>query len=160
MLNTNNLSNLQEVQDEGYEFRCNKCQKLLGMHYPQPARLEVKCGRCGEINSLLEDELRQVYLTTAKGVIIYVNEQVETVTGYTAKEVLGKTPAVWGRQMPQGFYKDLWQNILIDKKAVAVPMTNRRKDGVLYEAISRISPILNDAGEVQFFLGIQTVMSK
>ncbi|MBL8029942.1 MAG: PAS domain S-box protein [Candidatus Doudnabacteria bacterium] len=143
-----------------YEFRCKSCNKLLGKQHGENAKIEIKCLRCGTINSVLEDGGSQVFLTDCNGVILYINPQVEAVTGYTQNEVVGKTPAIWGRQMPEEFYKRLWKSILEEKKAVVFQVLNKKKNGELYDASIRISPILGDEGEVKYFLGIQTVIPK
>ncbi len=145
-----------EKEDFWQEYRCNLCSKLLGKHYFHKASLEIKCERCGKLNSIFEDNERQIFITDNRGIILYVNSQVEKVSGYPIQEVLGKTPAIWGKQMPAIFYKKLWKAILLDKRAIVEKVTNRKKNGELYEAIIRISPILNDQGDVQFFLGVQT----
>lgn len=140
------------------ELRCKKCNKLIGKHHVHSAALEIKCVRCGHINSILEENDRQVFLTDHNGKIIYINSLVKEITGYSAPEVLGKTPAVWGGQMPETFYKKLWRTILKEKKATSFKVVNKKKNGELYNALVRISPILNAEGEVELFLGIQTLL--
>lgn len=140
------------------DLRCTQCAKLLGKHSTESADLLIKCTRCGHINSLLNDGPQAMFLTDNAGVILYASKQIERLTGFTAEEVLGHTPAVWGKQMPPEFYKQLWDDILVQKKATSVVVTNRKKDGTLYEARVRISPILDTAGNVAHFLGIQSAV--
>lgn len=147
-----------ETTSSWYELRCKKCKKLIGKHHAHSAALEIKCVRCGNINSILEETHRQIFLTDQNGKIIYINSLVKEITGYTASEVLGKTPSVWGGQMPKEFYKKLWHKILKEKKATTFKITNKRKNGELYDALVRISPILSAEGEVELFLGIQTLI--
>ncbi|MBL8031056.1 MAG: PAS domain S-box protein [Candidatus Doudnabacteria bacterium] len=142
-----------------YELRCRNCSKLLGKHALETATIEIKCTRCGTINSILDGKDTLIYITSAEGNIIYANEQLEAITGYTLVDVLGKTPAIWGKQMPEEFYQSFWKTILVQKKATVVHLTNKRKDGTLYECTSRVSPILDERGEVQYFLGIQTIIN-
>jgi PAS domain S-box-containing protein len=151
-------ANVHAQDSPDYELRCRSCSKLLGKHALETATIEIKCTRCGTINSILDGKDTLIFITSATGHIMYTNEQLEAITGYTLADVLGKTPAIWGRQMPDAFYKDFWQTILIQKKATIVHLTNRKKDGTLYECTSRISPILDEQGEVQYFLGIQTII--
>ena len=158
MANDTNISLPSEQLEIWNEFRCLECHKLLGKQDPHTATIEIKCLRCGKLNTILEDNNRQIFLTDAKGKILYVNDQVINVTGYTAEEVIGKTPAIWGKQMPESFYQELWDNILNKKKSVVVRVTNRKKNGKLYKAMNRISPILNEDGNVLYFLSIQTLI--
>jgi PAS domain S-box-containing protein len=162
VLNTHDVSELYE--DVSIEVklkkhhRCHTCNKLLAIENFILPSFDIKCARCGEVNSILKDVERQVLITDEVGTILYVNREVEKVTGYSAKEILGSRPSLWGKQMSPAFYKDLWDQILVQKKAVAVEMTNRNKNGNLYKVVLRISPILNDKSEVEFFLGIETVL--
>ncbi len=139
------------------ELRCETCKKLLGIDNVVIPSFEIKCVRCNSINSVLTDAERQIIVTDREGTILYINAQVEKVTGYTAEEILGQKPSLWGSQMDPSFYKKLWNDILTQKKAVAVTLQNKHKDGNVYPVVLRISPILNTEGEVEFFLGIETL---
>lgn len=139
------------------EFRCFSCDKLLAKGGVISGGLNIKCIRCGNVNYIFDDADEFIFFTDAKGTIVYASDNCKTLTGYDAGEVLGKTPAIWGRQMPGDFYKDLWHQILEEKKAITTHVTNRRKDGTLFQALVRISPILDEHGDVHVFLGRQKV---
>ncbi len=143
---------------EKTEIRCKFCNKLLALDDHAALKLELKCLRCGNINSIFNKGDFLLFITDAMGRIVFINQNVKKFTGYTSKEVMGKTPAIWGKQMPEKFYKDLWNNILTHKKAVSVTLTNRKKNGELYKVHESISPILNKNGEVDFFLAIQNLI--
>lgn len=99
-----------------------------------------------------------IVITDPDGFILYANQAVTTLTGYSNREVIGKkagSPDLWGGQMEGSFYKTLWQTIKIDKKVFSGEITNRRKNGQKYIALASISPILNKDGEVVFFVGIE-----
>ena len=138
------------------EYRCSKCHKLLAKGAWEVATLEIKCNRCGKINSFFDEESDQVVITDIDGVILYVNQSLLNLTGYSLGETVGKTPALWGKQMPRKFYEDLWQKIKKDKQLAVVKLTNKKKNGELYQAVLRISPILDVNGDPKFFLGIET----
>jgi PAS domain S-box-containing protein len=143
-----------------FDFCCKSCAKVLGKFDIENSHFDLRCHRCGKINSILYFTDQQIYLTDSTGKILFTNEQVEQVTGYSASEVIGKTPAIWGGQMAHSFYKKLWEDIFKSKKPIVVSVTNRRKNGQTYKAYSQISPILNEKGKVSHFLGIQTVVDK
>ncbi len=96
-----------------------------------------------------------VVITDANGVVLYANEAAARTTGYPVKEMIGSKPSLWGRQMPPAFYKALWQTILVEKKNAVGEVTNRRKDGERYIAAYNISPILDERGEVAFFVALE-----
>lgn len=142
------------------EYRCTKCSKLLAKGHWDVATLEIKCNRCGELNSFFDKETDQIVITDENGTILYVNSALLKLTGYSLKEVIGKTPALWGNQMPKKFYEDMWNKIKKRKRVVKVKLINKKKNGRKYEAVLRISPILDVHGEPKFFLGIETKLSQ
>lgn len=140
-------------QSTAKEFRCIKCNKLLGVE--NTGGFEVKCLRCGTLNIHLEGLDEQVIITDPDGKILYTNGALERMTGYTAEEAIGQRPSLWGRQMPPEFYRELWQAIKVEKRSVHVTLKNKRKDGTTYLAELRISPILDAGGEILFFVGCE-----
>lgn len=141
------------------EFRCEKCGKLLLKH-AHGGDFEIKCNRCGTLNRMFEQMSEQVIITDAKGIILYVNKEVERITGYGAAEVIGKTPAIWGGQMSDEFYQKMWKVLLEDKQGVQVKLTNHKKDGQPYNALLRVSPVLDMQGDVKFLVGFESVIKK
>lgn len=139
-----------------YELRCLSCDKLLAKEGKSNGRLEIKCRRCGTLNSVMEEMEEQVIVTDAEGKILYVNSSLEKITGYSIKEVIGKTPGVWGGLMSDKFYEQMWKVIKDDKRALSTTVTNKRKDGKTYKALLKISPITNGEDEVIMFVGIET----
>ena len=102
----------------------------------------------------------QVVITNPDGIIVYVNEVVEENTGYKRSEVIGKKPSLWGGQMPKNFYETMWKKISVEKKSIRVLVTNKHKNGKLYDALLHISPILDTEGKIQMYVGIETLLSK
>lgn len=96
-----------------------------------------------------------VIITDPDGYILYANHTAELFTGYTREEMMGQTPALWGKQMSKEFYETLWRTIKTEKNSYAGEMTNKRKDGTKYLSTLRIAPILDDKGEIQFFVGVE-----
>ena len=102
-----------------------------------------------------------VVMTDGRGYILYANKAVEASTGYTIKEVIGKRPGdLWGGAMAVEFYKKMWHTIAVEKKPFIGEVQNKRKDDVLFWQELHISPILNQNGEVQFFIAIEPNITK
>lgn len=93
-------------------------------------------------------------ITDPDGYILYANAAAVSLTGFSLEEMKGKTPSLWGRQMPHEFYVDMWHCIKTEKKPFSGEITNKKKDGTLYIASARIVPIVND-GEVSFFVATE-----
>ncbi|MBN1332076.1 PAS domain S-box protein [Candidatus Dojkabacteria bacterium] len=95
-----------------------------------------------------------IIITDPDGIILYANQAVEKITGYTRNEILGKTPALWGKQMSKKFYKKFWTHIKDKKLAFNGEIVNRRKTGEKYIAEAHISPII-EKDAVKAFVGIE-----
>ena len=88
--------------------------------------------------------------------ILYANKAVENNTGFPLSEVIGKNPAdLWGGNMPKEFYEKMWHTIKEEKKPFVGEVQNKRKDGTLYWQEIHVSPVLNEQGDVKFFIGIE-----
>lgn len=103
----------------------------------------------------------QIVITDSDGIVLYANPVFEVITGYTVKEILGtKGGVMWGRLMDKKFYEDMWKTIKIDKKVFSGELTNHRKDGREYDAVTTIAPILDDNDDVKFFVAIERDVTK
>lgn len=101
-----------------------------------------------------------IILTDPDGVIVFANKAAEKMTGFSFAEMKGQTPALWGKQMPQSFYSELWHTIKVRKKPFVGVITNRRKNGQQYFAQSRITPIKKRSGELIGFIGTEEDVTK
>ncbi len=102
-----------------------------------------------------------IVISDPNGIVVYANQAVEHVTGYTASEAFGKKAGkLWSSPMPPEYYKNMWHIIKEEKQTFQGEIINRRKSGEEYTAHLTISPILDDTGEVVFFLGIERDISK
>lgn len=150
----------QKIEDAGSHIRCTKCSKLLLKKLPSDL-FEVKCLRCGKLNVIFEQVTNQVVITDLNGRILYINKAVERQTGYSSKEAIGKKPSdLWGKQMPQDFYKKMWQAIKGDKKTFQTTLVNKKKNGQLYKAKLAISPILDTNGDIIFYIATEILLKK
>ncbi len=96
-----------------------------------------------------------IIITDKEGTILFANKAVEKITGYPLKEVLGNNPSLWGKVMEKEVYQKMWYRIKDQKKPYFGEFKNRKKDGKIYFADTRISPIINRKGDVEFFVGIE-----
>ncbi|MEI6304619.1 MAG: PAS domain S-box protein [Candidatus Taylorbacteria bacterium] len=104
----------------------------------------------------VDNAIDQVVITDVEGIVIYGNSAVEKITGYKPEEALGKKAAVlWKVPMPNDYYKDMWDTIKIQKKPFIGEIRNKKKNGDVYTAIISISPVLDDKGDIIFFVAIE-----
>jgi PAS domain S-box-containing protein len=146
----------KEIDSE--KFRCSDCGKLLAIANESDLVLSIKCTRCGSLNSIFKGVTEQVVITDQDGVILYANSMVESITGYSLQEILGKKPSLWGGQMSKEFYKEMWRMIKQEKKSIMVEVKNKKKDGTLYKAKLRISPVFGLKNEITMFVGVESVI--
>ena len=95
-----------------------------------------------------------IMITDAEGVILRVNHAFTALTGYSAEEAVGNTPAMLnsGRQ-DEEFYRQLWE-ILRREKYWEGEIWNRRKSGEIYPELLTISGVAAADGSVSHYVGI------
>ncbi len=97
-----------------------------------------------------------IIITDAEGTILFANKASEQITGFSSSELIGtKAGALWGKKMPQEFYANMWKVIKDEKKIFYGEINNKRKNGEEYIAAASVSPILDEKGDVHFFVGIE-----
>ncbi len=95
-----------------------------------------------------------ILITDVQGRIVFVNPAFTEVTGYTASEVLGGTPAILkSDKQSSSFYEDLWGTIL-SGKSWSGQFINRRKSGELYTVRGTIAQVLSAEGRITQFVGV------
>lgn len=102
----------------------------------------------------VQSAFNHIIITDPDGVVLYANSAVERITGYSEREVLGKTPRLWGGLMDEELYKKMWHTIKEEKKPFEGEFRNMRKDGREYFARAIISPII-DNKELLGFIGTE-----
>ncbi len=104
----------------------------------------------------LDNSSEQVVITDAEGTVMYANAALEKITGYKPEEAVGKKSGVlWKAPMPLEYYQKFWHTIKDEKKAFVGEIKNRRKNGELYTSMLNVSPVLDDAGTILFFVGVE-----
>jgi diguanylate cyclase (GGDEF)-like protein/PAS domain S-box-containing protein len=93
-------------------------------------------------------------ITDARTRIVYVNRSFTRVTGYTLKEISGKTPRILhsGRQNA-AFYAHMWKCIKESGRWQG-EIWNRRKNGEIYLEWLSITAVRSSTGKVENYLAI------
>lgn len=121
---------------------------------------EIQASELKKFELVIENTSQHVIITDTEGTIIYANPAVTAITGYSNEEVIGQNPSLWGKQMPPDFYLKMWSTIKNEKKTFTGEIKNRRKNGEIYISKAIISPVLDNEGEIKFFVGLETDISK
>jgi PAS domain S-box-containing protein len=104
----------------------------------------------------LDAAANAMLITDRCGVIQWVNQAFCSLTGYTAKEAIGRNPRelVKSGVHDCAFYRDLWQTIQ-EGRVWRGALVNRRKDGSLYTEEQAITPVRGAAGEITHFIAVK-----
>ena len=87
--------------------------------------------------------------------IIYVNDAFTETTGYTAEEVIGKTPRIFQKEGTDKEELSKIREALEKKEPVRVTLRNFSKTGKEYWVDISILPLLDTEGKVTHFASIQ-----
>ena len=126
---------------------------------PKRVAESVAKHRLQQFNRLLIQALESardgIMITDLRGAILHVNQALIDLTGYSREELLGRPPSLFksGRHPPE-LYQEMWRTIL-NRHSWQGELTNRRKDGSLFETSLTISPILDAQGRLTHFVGIE-----
>lgn len=109
---------------------------------------------------VLEGSREAVLITDSEMRIEYVNPAFCRITGYSTREVTGKTPRVISSgDQGKEFYQDMWRTINAHKSWEG-DIWNRRKSGEAFLASLSISAIEDEQGNNSGFVGMFTDVSE
>jgi len=108
--------------------------------------------------------MTRVFEHTADGIMItdsgnriqWVNPAFEAITGYPAREAVGRTPGFLrsGQHEPE-FYQQMWRSLETTDQWQG-EICNRRKHGSLYPEWLRISALRDEHRRVSYYVGVFT----
>jgi diguanylate cyclase (GGDEF)-like protein/PAS domain S-box-containing protein len=133
---------------------------ILSLISPLQQSLEQSLQEAQQHNTVLETALQctgdAIEITDAQARLDYVNTAFETMTGYTATEAIGKTPAELfrGSQHDAGFYQTMWQTIS-SGQTWRGDLIGKHKDGSPLYQEATISPIYNAIGEIAHYVAVK-----
>lgn len=95
-----------------------------------------------------------VLITNSENKIVHVNESFVEITGYTQKDVIGKSPQIFKSGVhTKHFYVQMWDH-LISEGYWQGEITNRRKNGEIYIEWLSVNTIKDKHGNIENFIGI------
>jgi PAS domain S-box-containing protein len=100
-----------------------------------------------------------IVFTDKNGVVQFANHGAERTTGYTAKEIIGNTPRLWGGLQDPLDYKELWEKKLAGDVFVG-ELVNHDKSHQKYNVLAHISPILDENKHVIGHIGTEENITK
>ncbi|MGB7746682.1 MAG: response regulator [Verrucomicrobiia bacterium] len=103
----------------------------------------------------VEQAAEAIVITDTSGKILYVNPAFEKITGFTVQEAVGQnTRILKSGKYDSAFYRQMWDS-LTQGKVWSGRITNKKKNGALYEEEMTISPICDSAGRVINYVAVK-----
>ncbi len=98
--------------------------------------------------------------TDIHGIITFVNDEFCRISGYRREELIGRDHNIVRHpDVPAEAFKRLWDAILA-KQTYHSTVKNLAKDGSTFYVNTTITPILNEAGEIDEFIAIRYDVTK
>ncbi|EKV29956.1 hypothetical protein C882_0037 [Caenispirillum salinarum AK4] len=121
-----------------------------GDHERNAAQAEVR-----QLSSAVEQSAASVMITDTQGRLLYVNPKFTEASGYSAPEVIGKTPRILrSGHMRRDDYESLWSTLLAGR-VWRGELLNRRKDGSLWWEHAAIAPVRDGRGRIIRFVAVK-----
>ena len=107
-------------------------------------------------SAALEAAANAILITDTAGAIEWVNPAFSSVSGYSFDEAIGKNPRdlIKSGKQDRAFYEEQWKTILAGNVWEG-HLTNKRKDGSLYEEEMTITPVRGQDGNIRHFIAIK-----
>jgi diguanylate cyclase (GGDEF)-like protein/PAS domain S-box-containing protein len=103
----------------------------------------------------VEQNPAAIFITDPEGRIQYVNPNFVLLTGYSLKDVSGKTPRILkSGETQDDVYDNLWKTIKAGQVWEA-EVLNRKKSGDLYWVHELIAPVRDGEGQATHFVAMQ-----
>ncbi|WP_197017064.1 EAL domain-containing protein [Persephonella sp. KM09-Lau-8] len=102
------------------------------------------------LRKAIENAEEWFIITDSEGNILYANEFISKISGYSLEEIIGKNPRIFksGLMNPK-IYEELWNTIKKGKTFETI-FINRKKNGELFYLEAKIVPVKLPDGEVRY----------
>lgn len=138
----NKLRNRRDELEQEVARRTQELEKAL-----MDARL---------LGEAVSQSAASILITDPQGRIKYINPAFCQINGYDIQEIIDKQPSILNSGLQdRDFYKEMWKTIQ-SGQIWSGTLKNKRKNGELYWARLKISPVMDDQGEIVNYVGIET----
>ena len=110
--------------------------------------------------SVFHNTVEAILITDAEANILSVNPAFTAITGYEAKDVIGKRPSILqSSRHNKVFYEEMWE-ALLKNGLWQGQIWNRRADGGVYLAWQTISAVSDAQGKILRFVSLSSDMTE
>ncbi len=112
------------------------------------------------LSSITEQVTDSIIVTDTDFIISYINRACEELYGYSKDEIIGKTPDILNAELiADEIQKNIYQTVS-SEKIWEGNLLNIRKDGRVFFAELKISPLYDGNGHIISYIGIQRDITK
>lgn len=105
-----------------------------------------------QLSMVVKQAADSVFITDPRGYFEYVNPAFEKLTGYSAEEVEGYTPAILrSGNHDRDYYRRLWKTITSGEIFKSTTI-NKRKNGELFYEEKVITPLKDEQGKITHYV--------
>lgn len=110
------------------------------------------------LSFVLSKTENSVIITNSNGVIQWVNEGFEKLTGYSADEVIKTNGEILrkGRKTGINSNSPYYRKLVSSKQSLSYESKNYKKSGEVFWTITTLTPILNEVDKVESIIAIDT----
>jgi PAS domain S-box-containing protein len=151
-----------ELEVDGSIFMCTLVpigqKKYLNLYGDDITAVRQAEAELRKLSVVIAKTDNAVVVTDPNGRIEWVNEGFERLSGYQLEEVKGTR----GEMLRQGKKTGLdpgtpfFRKMIADKQSVSYESRNYKKDGTEYWIFSTLTPVLNERGEVQSIVVVES----
>ena len=147
----NIVDNLNFMLDENFAGVISTYDDIIKKHERE---LKIEKKRLHEYTNAIDASMI-VSKTDTEGRITYINKKFIEVSGYSEKELIGKTHAVVRHEnTPDALYKEMWNTITL-KKTWNGMYKNKKKNSQEYYVDAAIIPILDHNDNLSEYISLQ-----
>ena len=152
-----------DLQEEEFQYSSLTINALMNLVEVTMQENEEYSAELDEINkfiilkdSALNASANGVVITDIDGKIEWANKAYSELSGYSLEEAIGRNPRelVKSNVHDNNFFKNLWDTIL-SNKVWHGEVTNRNKDGSLYDEEMTITPMADKNGNIEHFVAVK-----
>lgn len=114
-----------------------------------------KFGWQAYLSKILRHDFEALILTNNEREILWVDKGFEKMTGYTAKEAIGRKPTFLQGKNTEESSRLLFREKLALEIPFEATITNYRKNGAEYLCKVKIFPLLNKHNQVSYYLALE-----
>lgn len=102
------------------------------------------------LEKLFTDDEFLISKTDKHGIILYANENLEKISGYSTEELVGSPHNILRHpDMPKWAFEELWETIKSGKMWEGY-VKNSSKEGDYYWVFAKVFPITNKDGDTEY----------